>query len=406
MKQQIKFKETEIGMIPEDWTFEELDKHAKVIMGQSPESVYYNSAGNGTLFLQGIRTFGNLYPKYDTWTTKVTKLAKKDSVLLSVRAPVGEVNFADNDVCIGRGLMSIDGKNNKFIFYLFKAYKDYVTSKETGTVYGSVTRDDISKLQFPFPKDEEQSSIAKILSDLDDKIELNHQMNKTLEAMGQALFKRWFVDFEFPGSGKTRFIHDLPVGWRMSKVGAELLTILGGTPSRTEPRYWIGGTVPWINSGKVNEFRVTEPSEFITEEGLNNSATKIMPKKTTIIAITGATLGQVSLLEISACANQSVIGVLESNNMPSEFIYFWIKENIGVLISSQTGGAQQHINKDNVNELNLLCPSKEIISHYLSVSKPLFDQIKTNCFESIKLGMIRDSLLPKLMSGRIRVKEV
>ena len=225
-----KFKETEIGKIPEEWTFEELDKHAKIIMGQSPESDCYNSDGNGTLFLQGIRTFGNLYPKYDTWTTKVTKLAKKDSVLLSVRAPVGEVNFADNDVCIGRGLMSIDGKNNKFIFYLFKAYKDYVMSKETGTVYGSVTRDDISKLQFPFPNSIEQEDIAKILSDLDSKIELNQQMNQTLEAIAQAIFKHWFVDFEFPNEKGKPYkssdgemvdseLGEIPKGWKVEKLG-------------------------------------------------------------------------------------------------------------------------------------------------------------------------------------------
>src|SRR3989344_4886046 len=160
MKQKSKFKQTEIGMIPEDWKFEELEKHAKIIMGQSPESKYYNLNCEGTPFLQGVRTFGSLHPNYDTWTTKVTKLAKDGSVLLSVRAPVGEVNIADKDVCIGRGLMSIDGKNNLFIFYLFKGFKKYVVNKETGTVYGSVTSGDISKLKLPFPELPEQSAIA------------------------------------------------------------------------------------------------------------------------------------------------------------------------------------------------------------------------------------------------------
>ena len=100
-----KYKETEIGKIPEDWQFGELGLYAKIIMGQSPESSFYNSNGNGVPFLQGVRTFGSLHPNYDTWTTKITKLAKENSVLLSVRAPVGEVNIADKDVCIGRGLI-------------------------------------------------------------------------------------------------------------------------------------------------------------------------------------------------------------------------------------------------------------------------------------------------------------
>ena len=151
-----KFKETDIGLIPKEWGFEALEKHASILMGQSPESDFYNQSENGTAFLQGIRTFGEKYPSYDTWTTKVTKLAKSGSVLLSVRAPVGEVNIATRDICIGRGLMAINGKSNEFLFQLFKAYKSYVVGKETGTVYGSVTKDDIAKIKFPFPLEQEQ----------------------------------------------------------------------------------------------------------------------------------------------------------------------------------------------------------------------------------------------------------
>ncbi|MBI2448435.1 restriction endonuclease subunit S, partial [Candidatus Microgenomates bacterium] len=187
---QIQFKETEIGAIPAEWDFDELKNHAEILMGQSPESLYYNESGDGALFLQGVRTFGEKYPTYDTWTTKVTKLAKAGSVLLSVRAPVGEVNIAQNDLCIGRGLMSVNGKNNEFIYQLFKAFNSYIVSKETGTVYGSVTKDDIANIKLPFPQLPEQQEIAEILSSLDDKIELNRQMNKTLESIAQSIFKR------------------------------------------------------------------------------------------------------------------------------------------------------------------------------------------------------------------------
>jgi len=188
-----KFKDTDIGLIPEEWEFDSLDNHADVLMGQSPESKFYNNI-EGTPFLQGIRTFGEKYPTYDTYTTKVTKLAPGGSVLLSVRAPVGEVNIADRDVCIGRGLMSINSKNNEFIYQLFKAFKDYVVGKETGTVYGSVTREVIAKLKFPFPPQAEQDKISEILSSIDDKIELNRNINNNLEKIAIYLFKQWFVD--------------------------------------------------------------------------------------------------------------------------------------------------------------------------------------------------------------------
>jgi type I restriction enzyme S subunit len=186
------------------------------------------------------------------------------------------------------------------------------------------------------------------------------------------------------------------------KIGQVLTTVLGGTPDRANPEYW-GGDVPWINSGKINEFRIIEPTECITEKGLENSATKLLPKRTTVIAITGATLGQVSLLEISSSANQSVIGILESKELPAEYIYFWIKQSIQNIIAWQTGGAQQHINKQNVNDSLLLIPDKILLQNYLSIIRPFFNKITLNCFENLNLGKIRDFLLPKLMSGKIRV---
>ena len=416
MEKETKFKQTEIGLMPEDWDFDELTNHAKIIAGQSPESTYYNSLGEGMPFLQGIKTFGNLYPTYDTWTTRITKLAKKDSVLLSVRAPVGEVNIADKDICIGRGLMSIEGEDNRFIYYLFKAFNDYVINKEKGTVYGSITLEDVKRIKFPFSPLTEQRAIAKILFSLDSKIELNQTMNKTLEVIGQAIFKHWFVDFEFPNDegkpykssgGEMVYNEELgkeiPKGWRVSKIGDELKTVLGGTPSTTKKSYWESGTIGWINSGKINEFRITEPTAYITEEAVNNSATKLLPKGTAVLAITGATLGQVSRIEIGTCANQSVIGIIESKTISSEYIYFWIKYTIGEIIRNQTGGAQQHINKNNVDNSTILIPSEKVIEEYQRIIKPIFDKISLACFESLTLSQLRDLLLPKLMSGKIRV---
>ncbi len=327
-----KLKQTEIGAIPEEWSFEPLIKHAEIIMGQSPESKFYNNTGEGIVFLQGIRTFGEKYPTYDTYTTKITKKAKEGSVLLSVRAPVGEVNIATKDACIGRGLMAINSKNNEFIYQLLKAFKPYLVGKETGTVYGSVTKNDIAELKLPFPPQSEQLKIAEILSSLDDKIELNRHINANLEAVASALFKKWFVDIG----------DELPEGWRYSTIGKEVETFLGGTPSRDKKEYWVNGTIPWINSGKINDFRITRPSEYITKNALHNSATKLLPKGTVVIAITGATLGKYSLLEIDSSFNQSVVGIKENDIFKKEFLYFWIANTIKELINAQTGGAQQH----------------------------------------------------------------
>ncbi|MFZ6008687.1 MAG: restriction endonuclease subunit S [Nitrospirota bacterium] len=304
------------------------------------------------------------------------------------------------------------GIEQGFLFYWMasKEFVDIANQGSEGTKMPRAKWDFVAKIKQEIPPLPEQKAIASILGALDDKIELNRKMNETLEAMARAIFKSWFVDFDsIPGFGLHKEWQDsplgkIPKGWRIFKIGEELTTVLGGTPSRSNPDYWTNGTIPWINSGKVNEFRIIQPSEYITEDALNNSATKLLPERTTVLAITGATLGQISLLEIQSCANQSVVGILGSNILPNEFIYFWIKHKVDDLIAWQTGGAQQHINKDNVNNLNILCPSIDAIRAYIQTVKPLFDMIKNNCFESRSLTAIRDELLPKLLSGEIRVK--
>lgn len=192
---------------------------------------------------------------------------------------------------------------------------------------------------------------------------------------------------------------------KCSTLGEICNCVLGGTPSRNKPEYW-NGDIAWINSGEINKFRITSPSEKITRSGLNNSTSKLLPAKTTVLAITGATLGQVSLLEIDSCANQSVVGIIPNETLPYEFVYPYIKSNINELISHQTGGAQQHINKQNVESLTIQVPKENILNEYKKIVSPMYSIISNNCFEIERLSILRDLLLPKLMSGEIDVSDI
>jgi type I restriction enzyme S subunit len=318
---------------------------------------------------------------------------------------------------------SIDGR---FLTYLLNepSNKSRVVGLNSSSTMPFVSGKEIGNVRFSLPPLAEQRAIASVLGALDDKIELNRRMNATLEAMARALFQSWFVDFDpvrakldgrqptrmdaataalFPSTFQDSALGHIPKGWETSTIGKKLQTVLGGTPSRAKAEYWTDGTVAWINSGKTNEFRIIEPSEWITKDALENSSTKLLPRRTTVLAITGATLGQVSITEIECCANQSVIAIPAASQFPTEFIYPWIEENIEKLIASQTGGAQQHINKGNVEELALLCPDSQVVAAYQTKAKPLFDQIAANCFQSRTLAALRDTLLPKLLSGELNV---
>lgn len=355
-----------------------------------------------------------------TWVGKVAQFRKENRHFINQR--VGALRL--------RHKASMD---ERFASYLLssRVYQELFIAVATSSGgQANLSPAQILGAPMRYPDLASQRAIAHILGALDDKIELNRRASETLEAMARALFKSWFVDFDptrakldgcwhrgqslpglparfydiFPSRLVDSGLGEIPEGWRLTTLGNEVVTVLGGTPSRAESAFW-GGDIPWINSGKANEFRIVEPSEFITHEGLASSATKLLPSRTTVIAITGATLGQISLTEIETCANQSIVGVLGDGTLPSEFIYFWTRERVGDLLASQTGGAQQHINKNNVNDLPVLCPPEPVINAYIAVVRATFDRIKMCCNESRNLGALRDTLLPKLISGELRVND-
>lgn len=167
-----------------NWKEVKLESIADVIMGQSPKSEYYNAVGDGLPFLQGNRTFGLKYPIFDTYTTSPTKIAQPQDVIMSVRAPVGDLNITPVKMCLGRGVCAIRMKNGnqEFLYYLMKHNVQNLLNRESGTVFGSVNRNDIGSLKVLVPENDKiQQKVASILSLLDAKIETNTRINNNLE---------------------------------------------------------------------------------------------------------------------------------------------------------------------------------------------------------------------------------
>lgn len=267
-------------------------------------------------------------------------------------------------------------------------------------------------MEIILPESKAQTQIASVISSYDDLIENNEKRIKALEEMAKLLYTEWFVKFKFPGHEKVKMVDScteygmIPQGWEVAKVGDKFLTILGGTPSRNKSEYWENGNIPWINSGTVNNLRITEESELITKNALEKSATKIMPKRTTLLAITGATLGQVSLTEIECCANQSVVGIHDKEGLLNEYVYLRIKNEIKSIIALAGGGAQQHINKDIINNKDFLIPEEKLIKKFSRLIVPLFDEISALIFSNKNLSQIRDLIIPQLVTGRRELKKL
>ena len=275
-------------------------------------------------------------------------------------------------------------------------------SYAVGAAQRTISLTSLRRMRIKLPSIDVQQSIAAILSSYDDIIENNQERIKLLEQMTENLYKEWFVRFRFPGYENAEFEGGVPKGWKIEPIHKNNKCYLGGTPSRDKSEYWEKGDIPWINSGEINKIRVYKESEFITRLALEQSATKLLPIRSTLVAITGATVGQVSLNEIEVCANQSVVGIVNSHGYHC-FTYFSLVQNINSIANYASGGAQQHINKDIIEKFKVLSPEDSIIKSFEKRVTPYFDAIFALLKANDNLIHQRDLLLPRLMSGKLSI---
>ena len=351
----------------------------------STDNMLPNFAGLGEL---------KSFPNVD----RVSKFCRNDILLSNIRPYFKKMILSDNNSGCSSDVLVIETINKdvnpKFLYYRLRLddFFDYVILTSKGTKMPRGDKKAIMNFELEVPKLDIQNKIVKIIENIDKKIELNNKINNNLHELCNNLYFKLVSQLNDTNSS-------------VESIKNVAKCVLGGTPSRTKKEYW-NGSINWINSGEINKFRIIKASEKITELGLNKSSTTLLPRGTTVLAITGATLGQVSRLEIDSCANQSVIGIITNEKELNNYMYLSILNSINDLVLKQTGGAQQHINKNDVETHEIIVPSTELISQFDEIIRPLFDQISANCFEINKLEQLRDTLLPKLMNGEIDLDNI
>jgi type I restriction enzyme, S subunit len=235
----------------------------------------------------------------------------------------------------------------------------------------------------------EQKAIAAILSSLDDKIDLLHRQNKTLESIAETLFRQWFV--EDVGEGEE------------VELGDVVETTSGGTPSRTKMEYYENGVVNWVKSKELSGSFILDTEEMITEEALKRSSAKLLPSNSILIAMYGATVGEYAIISKEMTCNQAVCALKPNSKYPYTFLFLFVKYNKNELISMAVGSAQQNISQLLVKKL-LIPNCHEKIDRFHCIVDPFFKKIKSNITKMKTLEKLRDTLLPKLMSGEVRVE--
>lgn len=299
--------------------------------------------------------------------------------------------------------------NSRFIAYLLSTAecKKWITGNAVGTTMLNLSKGILSNLPLLVPSHEDQRRIASILSSLDRKIELNNKINADLEEMAQAIFKNWFVDFEPFKDGKfvDSELGKIPEGWKVGCLGDMGAVVCGKTPSKSNSNYY-GGDIPFIKIPDMHGNVFVENSEDrLTEEGSLSQIKKLIPPYSLMVSCI-ATVGLVSINTKPSHTNQQINTVIPHNKSALFYLYQHIKNNEEFLKNMGRGGTTTlNVNTKSFSNISLLIPSEIALEQFHGIVEGLFKKIEQNLHESRTLSLLRDTLLPRLMSGELEVPE-
>ena len=302
-------------------------------------------------------------------------------------------------------------------FYLYSYLSQLdLSNLDSGSTLPSMTKSAYESIVVKLPDLKIQKAVATILFNIRKKLEINNQINQELEAMAKTLYDYWFVQFDFPdqngnpykSSGGKMVYHpelkrEIPEGWGVAKVEDIAQTGSGGTPKSTNVSYYSNGEIPWINSGELEQTVITSTSNFITEEGLNNSSAKIFPSGTILVAMYGATAGKVSFLTFEASTNQAICAIMLKDIRMRYYLKNVIEDLYQYLVKLSTGSARDNLSQDMIKNIKVVIPSNDILDRYYDFSNNIIKEITKKQQENEQLTQLRDWLLPMLMNGQVKV---
>ena len=282
-------------------------------------------------------------------------------------------------------------------------------------------------IDIPLPNLAEQRAIAHILGTLDDKIEVNRRMNETLEAMAQALFRSWFVDFEpvrakiakrriqlpphiaglFPDRLVESDIGMFPRGWEISEIGREVTAIGGTTPSTKVDAFWTDGQHPWATPkdlSALSEPVLLNTAKRVTSAGLATISSGLLPRGTVLMS-SRAPIGYLAIAETPVAVNQGFIAMVCGRRLPNVYVLFWCRENVAHIKSIAGGSTFAEISKKAFRPIPVLVPPPELLAAFTPTVRSLYDHIVANVKQNTCFADIRDLLLPRLVSGEFRVRQ-
>jgi type I restriction enzyme S subunit len=278
----------------------------------------------------------------------------------------------------------------EFVAYYFRSprFRANIVGMSSITTRASLNNSMLAELPLLLPNYEEQVRIATILKCLDDKIDLLHRENKTLETMAETLFRQWFIEEAKEDD--------------MCLLGEVIKTTSGGTPSRKNEEYYCNGNIEWVKSKELHHSYILDTEEKITVEAVHNSSAKLLPENSILIAMYGATVGEYGIIAKSMTCNQAICALIPNEKYPYTYLYLWAKFMQDEFINLACGAAQQNISQELIKQ-QYVSNDIKLISDFHILVNPYMEKMKVNQEQIQTLIQQRDSLLSKLMSGEVKI---
>ncbi len=325
--------------------------------------------------------------------------------------------WVNNHAHILRGNSEADTR-----FLLYALLVSDITSYLSGSTMPKLTQGNLNRIPIRAPDKKHQQAIASVLGALDDKIELNRRTNETLEAVARTIFKDWFVDFGPTYAKKEgrapylapdiwslfpdRLADDKPAGWVSSTIGQEVDVVGGSTPNTKEAAFW-GGDIAWATPKDLSSLSnpvLLSTERQITDSGLAQISSGLLPIGAVLLS-SRAPIGYMAITQIPVAVNQGFIAMICNKRLSNVYVWLWTQANMETVHQNANGSTFQEISKANFRPIAVKVATPEVLRAFDETVGPLFERIVANERESRALAETRDFLLPKLMSGEVRVSD-
>lgn len=363
--------------------------------------------------------FNRIYSTEKTITSEgleksSAKWIQKNSVIVAMygatagKCAINKIPLTTNQACCN---LTINSQKADYRFVYYALCNDYtrLASLANGGAQQNLNSQQIKEFDIPFPDLDEQTNVADLLSLLDDKIELNHRINENLEHQAQALFKSWFVDFEPFKNGK--FVDSelgmIPEGWKVGTLDGVGEIVGGGTPSKSEPLFYCDNGISWITPKdlSINQSKYISKGKIdITEIGYKNSSAKKIPAGSVLFS-SRAPIGYIAIASNEVTTNQGFKSVIPQK-AGTCFIYLFLKYNTEYIESQATGSTFKEVSGSLMKSQKLIIPTQYILDEFEYKLGPIFSMQYNLESEIHRLIQIRDTLIPKLMSGELKLSEI